>query len=239
MKTIVIIPTYNERKNIEKLLKAIFDLPVDHLEVLVVDDSSPDGTSDIVEKIAQQNPRLHLLKRDEKRGLGTAYVSGFRYSLEHDFERIIEMDADFSHDPKDIARLIEASGHFDVVIGSRYIQGVNVVNWPLRRLLLSMGASLYTRLITGLPVHDCTAGFVCYRRQVLESINLDHVKSDGYSFQIEMKFKAWKKGFTLGEIPIIFIDRRWGESKMSKKIVQEAYWMVWRLKLLSLLGKLE
>jgi len=239
LKTIVIIPTYNERKNIEKLLKAIFDLPIDNLEVLVVDDSSPDGTSDIVNKNAQQNPRLHLLKRAEKKGLGTAYVAGFRFSLEHDFDRIIEMDADFSHDPKDITRLIEASGQFDVTIGSRYIQGVNVVNWPLRRLLLSMGASLYTRLVTGLPVRDCTAGFVCYRRQVLESINLDHVKSDGYSFQIEMKFKAWKKGFTLGEIPIIFIDRRWGESKMSKKIVQEAYWMVWRLKLLSLFGKLE
>ena len=238
MKSLVIIPTYNERDNIQNILSAILNLKVDGLNILVVDDNSPDATAEIVEAMARLHPEIHILKRMGKLGLGTAYVAGFKYALEQDYEYIFEMDADFSHDPKDVPRLLQSSEKYDVSIGSRYSQGVNVVNWPLRRLLLSMGASLYTRLITGLPVRDCTAGFVCYRRHVLQAIDLDNVKSDGYSFQIEMKFKAWKKGFSLGETPIVFIDRRYGESKMSKKIVKEAYLMVWKLKLWSILKKL-
>jgi dolichol-phosphate mannosyltransferase len=239
LKILIIVPTYNERQNIEAMIGAILDLRIDDLHVLVVDDTSPDGTGELAAAMAQKNPLIHLISRPVKSGLGTAYLAGFRYALDNGYDLIFEMDADFSHDPSAIPKLIEGSRQFDVTIGSRYIRGVNVVNWPLRRLLLSMGASFYTRMITGLPVQDCTAGFVCYRRQVLEAIDLDKVLSDGYSFQIEMKFKAWKKGFVLGEVPIIFIDRRWGESKMSKKIVQEAYWMVWRLKFKSLFKKLE
>ncbi len=220
------------------MLATLMEMNIEGLDVLVVDDSSPDGTGEIVEAMTKLYPQIHLLSRKGKLGLGTAYVAGFKYALEHDYDRILEMDADFSHDPNDIPRLLQGSEKYDVTIGSRYCQGVNVVNWPLKRLLLSMGASLYTRMVTGLPLRDCTAGFVCYRRQVLESLDLDNVKSDGYSFQIEMKFKAWKKDFTLGEVPIVFVDRRFGESKMSKKIVHEAYWMVWKLKFWSLTGKL-
>ena len=238
MKTLVIVPTYNERHNIESLIAAVLAQPVEDLHILVVDDASPDGTGAAVAEAASKNTHVHLLSRAGKQGLGSAYIAGFRYALDNGYDLVFEMDADFSHDPADIPKLIEASRRYDVVIGSRYVRGVNVVNWPLKRLLLSMGASWYTRIITGLPVHDCTAGYVCYRRAVLEAVNLDGIISDGYSFQIEMKFKAWKKGFSLGEVPIIFIDRRWGESKMSKKIVQEAYWMVWRLKLKSLFKKL-
>lgn len=239
MKILVIIPTYNERENIQHMLDTILNLKIENLHVLVVDDNSPDGTGDVVREMASSHPAIHLKSRKGKLGLGTAYVAGFKFALERDYDRIIEMDADFSHDPNDLVKLIEGSKTYDVTIGSRYVQGVNVVNWPLSRLLLSMGASLYTRTVTGLPVHDCTAGFVCYRRKVLEALDLDKIRSDGYSFQIEMKFKAWKKGFTLGEVPIIFIDRRYGESKMSKRIVHEAYWMVWKLKFDSLIGKLE
>ncbi|MBN1481573.1 polyprenol monophosphomannose synthase [candidate division KSB1 bacterium] len=239
MKSLVIIPTFNERENITNILNAILALKIADLHILVVDDNSPDGTADLVEAMTRLHSQVHLLQRDEKLGLGTAYVAGFRYALQHGYERIIEMDADFSHDPNDLPKLLDASRKFDVVIGSRYCKGVNVVNWPLRRLLLSMGASFYTRVVTGLPVHDCTAGFVCYRREVLEAINLDRVQSDGYSFQIEMKFKAWKKGFKIGEVPIVFIDRRMGQSKMSKRIVHEAYWMVWKLKFQSLFGRLK
>lgn len=238
MKTLVIVPTYNERQNIESLIAAVLAQPVDDLHILVVDDASPDGTGAAVAEAASKNAHIHLLSRAGKQGLGSAYIAGFRYALDNGYDLVFEMDADFSHDPADLPKLIDASRQYDVVIGSRYVRGVNVVNWPLKRLLLSMGASVYTRMITGLPVHDCTAGYVCYRRAVLEAINLDNIISDGYSFQIEMKFKAWKKGFSLGEVPIIFIDRRWGESKMSKKIVQEAYWMVWRLKFKSLFKKL-
>lgn len=238
MKSLVIIPTFNERENIKNILDSLLALNIEGLNILVVDDGSPDGTGEIVEAMSKLSPHIHLLTRSQKLGLGTAYVAGFKFALEHDYDRILEMDADFSHDPKDVPRLLETAEKFDVAVGSRYCNGVNVVNWPLRRLLLSMGASLYTRLVTGLPLHDCTAGFVCYRKEVLQSLDLNNIKSDGYSFQIEMKFKAWKKGFTLGEAPIIFIDRRFGESKMSKKIVHEAYWMVWKLKFWSLLGKL-
>ncbi|MBN1464246.1 polyprenol monophosphomannose synthase [candidate division KSB1 bacterium] len=239
MKSLVIIPTYNERDNITQMINAVQALGIADMHTLVVDDHSPDGTGDLVEAMTRLYKDVFLLQRSGKLGLGTAYVAGFKFALEHGYERILEMDADFSHDPKDIPKLLDGSERFDVTIGSRYVNGVNVVNWPLRRLLLSMGASFYTRVVTGLPLHDCTAGFVCYRRKVLESLNLDKIQSDGYSFQIEMKFKAWKKGFTLGEVPIIFIDRRMGESKMSKKIVHEAYMMVWKLKLQSLFGRLK
>lgn len=237
MKALVIIPTYNESQNIKAIIGEIFSLSIENLHVLIVDDNSPDGTADIVKEVQQSNPNVHLLERPGKAGLGTAYVDGFRYALERDYDRIIEMDADFSHDPKELPNLLEASKEKDVVIGSRYVKGVNVVNWPLGRLILSVFASKYTRIITGLPLNDCTAGFKCFRREVLETIDLDNIHSDGYSFQIEMHFKAWKKGFSLGEIPIVFVDRAAGSSKMSKKIVREAIWVVWKLKLLSLLGK--
>jgi len=236
LKTLVIIPTYNEYENIKCILDAIFELNIEELDVLVVDDNSPDLTGDLVERLAKDNPALHLLKRPGKMGLGTAYVDGFKYGLKRGYERLIEMDADFSHDPKELPNLIKASEHFDLVIGSRYVTGINVVHWPLSRLLLSIGASYYARLITGLPIKDCTAGFKCFRREVLEAIDLDKIQSDGYSFQIEMNFKAFKKGFKLGEIPIIFIDRRTGISKMSPKIVREAIWVVWFLKIKSILG---
>ncbi|MDZ7370551.1 MAG: polyprenol monophosphomannose synthase [candidate division KSB1 bacterium] len=239
MRVLIIVPTYNERENIERLLRTLLDLPVIGLEVLVVDDASPDGTGQVVEAIAEKEPRVHLLRRPGKLGLGSAYIAGFRYGLANHFDLIFEMDADFSHDPHEIPKMIRAAENFDVVVGSRYLHGITVVNWPLKRLLLSMVANLYTRLITGLPVEDCTAGFVCYHRRVLESINLDRIISDGYSFQIEMKFRAWKLGFKIGEVPIIFVDRHLGVSKMSKRIVYEAVWMVWRLKILSILHKLK
>ncbi len=239
MKSLVIVPTFNERQNIERLIEALLGLGIEELHVLVVDDASPDGTGEAVAKLAAENPRVHLLSRPAKLGLGSAYIAGFRWGLENGFDLLCEMDADFSHNPNDVPRLLAAAADYDVVVGSRYVLGVNVVNWPLKRLLLSKGANWYTHWITGVPVKDCTAGFVCWRRAVLESINLDHIISDGYSFQIEMKFRAWKKGFRLFEVPIIFIDRRWGESKMSKRIVYEAVWMVWRLKFKSLFGKLE
>jgi dolichol-phosphate mannosyltransferase len=239
MKILVIVPTFNESYNIQKLIQQIFHQRIRGLEILVIDDSSPDGTAEIVSDMAVSEHRLHLLKREQKQGLGTAYIAGFKYALQRDYDLIIEMDADFSHDPKELKNLIDGCKEYDVTIGSRYLKGTaNVVNWPLSRLILSMGASTYTRMITGLPVRDCTAGFKCFRRQVLESIDLDRIQSDGYSFQIEMNFKAWKRGFTIGEIPIIFIDRRAGTSKMSKKIVREAIWVVWKLKFLSLIGEL-
>jgi len=239
LKSLVIIPTYNERDNITSIVNTVLGLGIDDLHILVVDDNSPDGTGDLVDALTRLHHQVHLMRREGKLGLGTAYRAGFKYALQYGYDRILEMDADFSHDPHDIPRLLEGSEKYDLTIGSRYIKGVNVVNWPLSRLLLSMGASAYTRFITGLPVHDCTAGFVCYRREVLEAIDLDKVQSDGYSFQIEMKFKAWKKKFTIGEVPIIFIDRRLGQSKMSKRIVHEAYWMVWKLKFQSLFGRLK
>ena len=239
MKSLVIIPTYNERDNITAIINAIRALHISDLHVLVVDDGSPDGTGDLVEAMTRLYQDVFLLERQGKLGLGTAYVAGFKYAIEHGYDRILEMDADFSHDPQDLTKLLAGSEKYDITVGSRYVNGVNVVNWPLSRLLLSMGASFYTRIVTGLPLHDCTAGFVCYRRKVLETLDLDRIQSDGYSFQIEMKFKAWKKGFTLGEVPIIFIDRRKGESKMSKQIVYEAYWMVWKLRLQSIFGRLK
>ena len=236
MKTLVIIPTYNESKNITKLINQINSLKIDGLELLIVDDNSPDGTGDIVKVLSKSEPGLFLIQREKKMGLGTAYVAGFKYALQYDYDLIMEMDADLSHDPVELSNFIKASESYDLILGSRYINGVNVINWPLSRLLLSIGASTYTRIITGLPLRDCTSGFKCFRRKVLESIDLDLIQSDGYSFQIEMNFWAWKKGFKIHEIPIVFIDRRAGTSKMSKKIIREAIWMVWKMKYQSLLG---
>jgi len=238
MKSLVVIPTYNEAENIGRIIPEILAQGVPDLEVLVVDDASPDGTAKIVEKLAEKDTRIHLLNRGGKMGLGTAYVAGFKYALSHDYECILEMDADFSHDPKELRNLINKAEEYDLVIGSRYITGVNVVNWPLTRLMLSMGASKYTRMITGMKIRDCTSGFKCFRRKVLESIDLDAIHSDGYSFQIELNFKAKNKGFTVCEIPIIFVDRVIGSSKMSKKIIREAMWVVWKLRFLQIIKRL-
>jgi len=237
-KALVVIPTYNEMENIERIIREVLKQGAE-FEILVVDDNSPDGTAGAVKKLQEElNGRIHLLERPGKMGLGTAYVAGFKFALERDYDYIIEMDADFSHDPQVLPRFLEADESADLVLGSRYVTGVNVVNWPLRRLLLSYGASLYTRIITGLPVKDPTGGFKCFRRRVLEAIDLDKVNSNGYSFQIEMSFRAWRKGFKIKEIPIIFTDRVGGKSKMSSKIVREAIWMVWKLKLQQILGTL-
>lgn len=229
MRCLVIIPTYNEAENLPRLIPSILAL-ADSFEVLVVDDSSPDGTADVVKKMQKGNPRIHLKERGAKLGLGTAYVAGFHFALANGYDRIFEMDADFSHDPAELPRLLEKTETCDLVIGSRYVSGVNVVNWPMRRLVLSYAANVYTRWITGMPVRDATSGFKCFRREVLESIDLDSLRSNGYAFQIEMSFLAWSKGFRVCEIPIVFVDRRVGVSKMSKHIVYEAAWMVWRLK---------
>ncbi len=237
MKTLVIMPTYNEKENIERIVPEILDKG-ESIDVLIVDDNSPDGTGRIADRMAEINSRIFVLHRDKKAGLGTAYKSGFRYALENGYDYVFEMDADFSHDPKYIPSFLEAVKKDDLVLGSRYISGVNVINWPMSRLMLSYYANVYTRWVTGLPVRDATGGFKCFRRRVLESVELDKVKSEGYSFQIEVSFRAWKKGFKIKEIPIVFEDRREGQSKMSKKIVREAVWMVWKLRLLSLLGRL-
>ena len=226
MKSLVIIPTYNEADNVAAIIEAVLKQDK-NINVLIVDDNSPDGTSQIVEKI--KNKRVHLLTRAGKMGLGSAYVAGFKYALENNYEFIFEMDADFSHDPEVIPRMLEAIEDNDLVIGSRYLDGINVVNWPLRRLILSFLASKYVRLITGMPINDPTGGFKCFRRKVLESIKLDDILSDGYSFQIEMNFRTWRKKFRIKEIPIVFTDRRSGQSKMSKKIVHEAIFVVWKL----------
>lgn len=238
MKAIIVIPTYNEAQNIEHIIDRIHFQGIRDLDVLVVDDNSPDGTAELVEKIALAESNVHLMKRPKKAGLGTAYVAGFKFALEREYDYIFEMDADFSHDPDEIPNFLRAIKECDLVIGSRYKSGVNVVNWPLTRLILSVGANKYTQIITGLPIKDCTGGFKCFRREVLEAIDLNRVDSDGYSFQIEMNFKAWKKGFKICEIPIVFTDREAGSSKMSKKIIREAIWIVWKLKLLSIRKKI-
>ncbi len=237
-KSIVIIPTYNEISNIRKLIPDLIGRYPD-IDILIVDDNSPDGTGDYVEEYSKNDERVHLLKRPGKLGLGTAYVEGFKYILKNGYDVAIQMDADFSHDPKDINAFLEAIEKYDLIIGSRYIQGVNVINWPMQRLLLSYFANQYTKVVTGLPVKDSTGGFKCFRREVLEAINLDNIRSNGYSFQIEMNFKAWKKGFKIHEVPIIFMDRVHGRSKMSKKIVREAVIMVWKLRFRSMFGMLK
>jgi dolichol-phosphate mannosyltransferase len=235
--TTIIVPTYNEKQNIERLISALLEAGPD-VNVLVVDDNSPDRTADYVEAIASNNPRVRLIKRPGKMGLGTAYITGFKDALEHGAEIIIQMDADFSHDPRYIADFRDAIEGNDIVIGSRYVKGVNVVNWPMDRLLLSYFANLYTRVVTGLPIHDATSGFKCIRREVLESINLGEIISDGYCFQIEMTFRAWRKGFRVAEIPIVFVERHSGTSKMSKHIIWEAMWKVWWFRFKALLGDL-
>lgn len=227
-RALVIIPTYNERENVRRIVEVTLQQGPD-LDVLVVDDGSPDGTGEIVAELARANPRVHLLRRAGKLGLGTAYIAGFKWGLEHGFEYLIEMDADFSHDPVAIRQLLAAVGTADLAIGSRYKEGIRVVNWPLSRLILSKGASWYVRLITGMPVADPTGGFKCFRRRVLEAIPLDRVRSNGYAFQIEMNHHAWMQGFRLVEVPITFTDRFAGKSKMTGAIVREAIWMVWLL----------
>jgi dolichol-phosphate mannosyltransferase len=238
MKILIIIPTYNELDNLPRLLPEVLSKN-EGIDVLIVDDNSPDGTAAFVENEMKNNSRIHLIKRESKQGLGTAYIAGFKYALQNNFDLIFEMDADFSHDPNEIPQFLEAIKNADLVLGSRYINGVNVINWPMSRLLLSWFANWYTRIITGLPIKDATGGFKCFKREVLDAIDLDQVKSNGYAFQIEMSFKAWKKGFKVKEIPIIFVDRVKGKSKMSKKIVREAVTMVWKLRLKSIFGLLK
>jgi len=234
---LVIIPTYNEAENIERVIHGVFDqaLPVD---ILVVDDGSPDGTASLVNAMMAEENRLHLLERTGKMGLGSAYLAGMTWALERNYAYIFEMDADLSHDPHHLSDLYWALREHCVVLGSRYVKGVNVINWPMSRLLLSWFANLYARIVTGLPVHDATSGFKGFRREALEAIDFERVRSDGYSFQIEMVFRAWKQGCDVHEVPITFIERRSGISKMSRGVIWEAVWMVWYLRWLSLIGRL-
>lgn len=235
---VVIIPTYNEKENIGKIITTVFELS-EEFDVLIVDDNSPDGTANIVKELQKKYPRLHLLERPGKQGLGTAYIAGFYWALERSFEYIFEMDADFSHNPADLIRLYKAckDKNADVAIGSRYVKGVNVVNWPMGRVIMSYYASKYVRIITGMDIKDTTAGFICYKRKVLETINLEEIRFKGYAFQIEMKFTAWKHGFNIVEVPIIFTDRSEGTSKMSSGIFKEAVMGVIQIKLKSLMKK--
>jgi dolichol-phosphate mannosyltransferase len=236
-RALVVLPTYNERVNLPLIVPQILEQDP-RLEVLIVDDNSPDGTGQLADELAAAEPRVHVMHRAEKAGLGKAYLAGFRWALDRGYDYVLEMDADFSHDPKFLGQLLAAAKDADLVIGSRYRAGVNVINWPISRLLLSIGANQYARWITGLPLTDSTAGFKCFRREVLEAIDFEKVRSNGYSFQIEMSFRAWKKGFRLMEIPIVFTDRMEGQSKMNKRIVREAIWMVWWLRLRSIAGRL-
>ena len=236
-RALVIVPTYNERANIQRLITIVLAQDP-RLEVLVVDDNSPDGTGTILDGLAAENSRVHVLHRPGKMGLGTAYVAGFRWALERDFAYMFEMDADFSHDPLHLPEFLTAVQTADLVIGSRYRKGrVTVVNWPMSRLILSYFANIYARWVTGMPYDDLTGGFKCFRRGVLEAVDLTDVRSNGYAFQIEMNFRAWRREFRILEIPITFTDRSEGESKMSKRIVREAVWMVWRLRWWSLTGR--
>ena len=235
MKTVIISPTYNESENIKTLIDEVFKCNPDY-HMLIVDDSSPDGTALIVKKLQQTYPNLHLKIRDKKDGLGKAYIFGFNWALKKNFDAIAQMDADMSHHPKEIKKMTELLTNNDVSIGSRYIDGVSVVNWPIRRLILSYGANVYSRIVTGMPIKDATGGFKVWRKEVLESIDLNKVRSSGYSFQIEMNFRAWIKGYKLIEHPIIFIDRTVGQSKMSRSIMFEAILIVWRLRIWRIFG---
>jgi dolichol-phosphate mannosyltransferase len=236
-RALVVVPTYNEAVNLPSIVPQILAQDP-RLDVLIVDDNSPDGTGELADQMAAADGRVHVLHRPGKGGLGKAYLAGFRWALERDYELVFEMDADFSHDPKFLADFLRAAEEADLVIGSRYKTGVNVINWPISRLLLSLGANQYARWITGMDIMDSTGGFKCFHRRVLETIDFDRVRSNGYSFQIEMSFRAWKKGFRLMEIPIVFTDRVEGQSKMNKRIMREAIWMVWWLRLKSLVGQL-
>ena len=237
MKPLIIIPTYNELDNIQRLIPELMALDP-AIRVLVVDDNSPDGTGKLVDDMARENDRISVLHRPAKLGLGSAYVAGFKYAVQQDVDCVFEMDADFSHDPAMVPEFIEQIKSCDVVIGSRYISGINVVNWPMSRLLLSYFANFYTRLVTGMTIRDATSGYKCFRREVLESINLDDVRSDGYAFQIEMNFRCWRKGYRLQEIPIIFVDRRSGTSKLSQGVINEAVWIVWWLRIQGLFRRI-
>ena len=236
-KALIIIPTYNEADNIARLLSDLAGLYPSFVDILVIDDNSPDGTIDIVRSMQATMRMLHVIRRERKLGLGTAYISGFHYAMQKGYQYIIEMDADFSHDPCEVQRFLDAMKGADLVIGSRYMNNtVNVVNWPLGRLILSKMASIYTRFITGMPVDDPTSGFKCFSIEVLRALDLAIVNSQGYSFQIEMNFRVWKKGFSIKEIPIVFVDRSVGKSKMTRKNIREAIWIVWWLKIKSMFG---
>lgn len=237
-RALVVIPTYNERENIEQIVPAVLSADA-RLHILIVDDSSPDGTGEIADRLARQDKRVQVLHREKKEGLGKAYIAGFKWAIEREFDCVFEMDADFSHRPEYLGNFLTEVEVHDLVLGSRYISGVNVINWPMTRLLLSYYANVYARLVTGMPVKDATGGFKCFHRQVLQAINLDSVRASGYAFQIEMTMRALKKGFRVKEIPIIFYDRRAGASKMSTKIMGEAIWTVWLLRLKSLFGMLK
>jgi dolichol-phosphate mannosyltransferase len=226
--TLIIVPTYNERENLSRLAQKLLSLPV-AVDLLVVDDNSPDGTGKIADEMAAKHPEIHALHRAEKNGLGRAYNAGFKWALERSYEFIFEMDGDFSHNPDDIPVFLEAAQNADLVLGSRYVNGIRVINWPLSRLMLSRCAGKYVKAVTGMPFTDPTGGYKCFRRRALQSINLDAVRSNGYSFQIELTHKLWRQGFKITEVPIIFTDRAQGQSKMSGHIVDEAFWMVWRL----------
>ena len=240
--SIVIIPTYNEKENIEAIIRAVTGLQEHAFDILIIDDGSPDGTADIVKRLMAEEfkDRVFLVERQGKLGLGTAYIAGFKWALEHHYEYVFEMDADFSHDPKDLPRLYKACAEegYDVAVGSRYVSGVNVVNWPMGRVLMSYFASKYVRFVTGFPINDTTAGFKCYRRRVLETIDLDAIRFKGYAFQIEMKFTAYKLGFRIKEVPVVFVNRQLGTSKMSGGIFGEALFGVMRLRWAALTGKI-
>ncbi len=231
MKPWIVIPTYNESKNIEQLIDELFNLEIQNLSVLIVDDSSPDKTGDIVKRLQHTHPNLYLETRPKKSGLGRAYIHGFTYALDHQATHIVQMDADFSHNPNDIPKLLKALTDSDLAIGSRYSQGISVINWPLRRLFLSVGANLYAKIVTGIPVKDATGGFKAWRAETLREINLPTIKADGYGFQVVMNFRAWKKGKKITEVAIIFTERREGQSKMNKKIMFEALWLVIKLRI--------
>lgn len=235
---LVIIPTYNEKENIEAIIRKVFSLELS-FDILIIEDNSPDGTASIVKNLQKEFSQLHMVERKGKLGLGTAYITGFKWALEHNYEYIFEMDADFSHNPEDLIKLHEACSDKggDMAIGSRYVSGVNVVNWPMGRVLMSYFASKYVRIVTGMKIHDTTAGFKCYTKKVLETIDLDNIKFKGYAFQIEMKFTAWKFGFNIIEVPIIFTDRTQGTSKMSGGIFNEAVWGVIKMKIKSIFRK--
>jgi dolichol-phosphate mannosyltransferase len=237
-RALVIVPTYNEAENLPRIVPEILAQD-QRIEVLVIDDNSPDGTGKLADEMAAADSRVHVLHREGKLGLGTAYLAGFRWALERDYEYVFEMDADHSHDPKHLTQFLDAAQDADLVLGSRYLEGrVTVVNWPMARLLLSYSANIYAKVITGHRIYDATGGFKCFRRKVLEGIDLDAIHSNGYSFQIEMSFRAWRKGFRIVEIPIVFVDRVEGTSKMSGGIVREAIWMVWRLRFKALFRRL-
>jgi dolichol-phosphate mannosyltransferase len=237
-RALIIIPTYQERDNLPRIVPQVLGQD-ERLDVLVIDDASPDGTGEIADRLAAESPRVHALHRAGKLGLGTAYLAGFRWGLDRAYQWLLQMDADFSHDPAHLPQFLRALNDYDVVLGSRYLEGrVTIVNWPIARLLLSYYANVYARGITGIPIWDLTGGFKAFRREVLDALDLDSVESEGYSFQIEINMRAWKRGFRVGEIPIVFVDRSLGESKMSKKIIREAVWRVWKLRWLAARGRL-